>query len=177
MPGQRDRHLGGRRQDVLAVVQHDQQLPAGQRPHGAGHRVDGIPFRDSQRLGDACGNKRGIGEGGQLDQPRAVLEAAGGQRRRPQGEPGLAAPAGAGQRHHPGGAQAVQDRGDLGSAADQRAHLRGQPGVLLDSAFGHDHPPGRASRMTRSAGIYPVRQMLTAAGKMHAPSQWCITLI
>ena len=30
--------------------------------------------------------------------------------------------------------------------------------------------------MTRSAGIYPVRQMLTAAGEMPAPSQWRITL-
>ena len=40
----------------------------------------GISFRDSQRLGDGRGNERGIGEGGQLDQPGAVLEAAGGQR-------------------------------------------------------------------------------------------------
>ena len=150
---------------------------SGQRPHHARHRVRGILFRDAQRLGDGRGNERGIGEGGQLDQPRAVLEAVGGQRSRPQGEPGLAAPARAGQRHHAGGAQAVQDRGELRPASHQRAHLRGQAGVPLDPAFGHDHPPGRASSMTRSAGIYPVRQMLTAAGETHAPSQWRITLI
>jgi len=31
--------------------------------------------------------------------------------------------------------------------------------------------------MTRSAGIYPVRQMLTAAGQTHASSQWRKTLL
>ena len=74
------------------------------------------------------------------------------------------------------GAQAIQDRGELRPSPDQRAHLRGQAGVPLDPAFGHDHPPGRASGMTRSAGIYPVRQMLAAAGETHAPSQGRITL-
>ena len=106
----------------------------------ARHRVDGISFRDSQRLGDGRGNEHGIGEGGQLDQPGAVLEAAGGQRSRPQREPGLTAPARPGQRHHAGGAQAVQDRGELRPASHQRAHLRGETGVLLGRAFGHDHP-------------------------------------
>ena len=140
LPGQHDHHPAGRSQDVLAVVQHDQQLPAGQRPHHARHRVRGVSFRDAQRLGDGRRNERGIGEGGQLDQPGAVLEAAAGQRRRPQRQPGLAAPSRAGQRHHAGRPQAVQDRGELRPASDQRAHLRGQPGVLLDRAFGHDHP-------------------------------------
>ena len=141
LPGQHDRHPGGRSQDVLAVIQHDQQLPVRQRPHDACHRVRGILFRYSQRLGDACGDKRGIGEGGQLDQPDAVLEAVGGQRRRPQRQAGLAAASRAGQRHRAGRAQAVQDRGELRPASDQRAHLRGQAGVLLDPAFRHDYPP------------------------------------
>ena len=171
LPGQHHHHPAGRSQHVLAVIQHDQQLAVRQRPHHAGHRVRGISFRNAERRGNGRGNERGIGEGGQLDQPRAVTEAIGGKRGRPQRQPGLAAPAGAGQRHHPGGAQAVQDRGELRPASHQRAHLGGQAGVLLDPAFRHDHPPGRASGMTRSAGIYPVRQMLTAAGAMHAPSQ------
>ena len=170
LPGQHDHQPGSRSQDVLAVVQHDQQLAGRQRPHDTRHRVGGISFRDPQRLGDGRRNERRIGEGGQLDQPRAVLEAAGGQRRRPQRQPGLTAPSRAGQRHHAGGAQAIQDRGELRPSPHQRAHLRGQPGVPPGRVFGHDHPPGRASSMTRSAGIYPVRQMLTAAGDMHAPS-------
>ena len=177
LPGQHDHQPGSRSQDVLAVVQHDQQLPARQRPHHARHRVGGISFRNSQRLGDGRRNERGIGEGGQLDQPRAVVEAAGGQCRCPQGEPGLAAPTRAGQRHHAGRPQAIQDRSELRPSSHQRAHLRRQPEVPLGRAFGHDHPPGQASSMTRAAGIYPVRQMLTAAGDMHAPSQWRITLI
>jgi hypothetical protein len=78
LPGQHHHHPAGRSQDVLAVVQHNQQLTAGQRPHHARHRVRGILFRDAQRLGDGRGNQRGIGQGGQLDQPRAILEAAGG---------------------------------------------------------------------------------------------------
>ena len=140
LPGQHDHHPAGRCQDVLAVVQHDQQLAAGQRSHHARHRVGGVSFRDAQRRGDRRGNERGIGEGGQLDQPRAILEAAGGQRSRPQPQPGLTAPSRAGQRHHPGRAQAIQDRGELRPSPDQRAHLRGQAGVLLDRAFRHDHP-------------------------------------
>ena len=84
LPGQHDHHPAGRSQDVLAVVEHDQQLAVGQRPHHARHRVRSISFRNPQRLGDARGNKRGIGEGGQLDQPCAVLEAVSGQRSGPQ---------------------------------------------------------------------------------------------
>ena len=75
-------------QDVLAVVEHDQQFPVGQRPHHARHWVHGILFRNSQRLGEGRGNERGIGEGGQLHQPRAVTRSC----RRPASPP--AAPAG-----------------------------------------------------------------------------------
>ena len=141
VPGQHGHHPGGRRQDVLAVVEHDQQLAVRQRPHDARHRVRGVSFRDPQRLGDGGGNERGIGERGQFDQPGAVTEPAGSQRRRPQGEPCLTAPARAGQRYHAGRAQAVQDRGDLRPAAHQRAHLGGQPAVPLELAFGL-HTPG-----------------------------------
>ena len=105
VPGQHDHHPGGRFQDVLAVVEHDQQLSAGQRPDHARHRVRGISFRDSQRLGDGGGNERGIGQGSQLDQPGAVPEAGLGERRHPQCQPGLAAPAWAGQRDHPAAAE------------------------------------------------------------------------
>jgi hypothetical protein len=75
---------------VLAVVQHDQQLTIGQRLNDARHRVRGISFRNSQRLGNGRGNERGIGEGGQFDQPRTVTEPVGRDRRCPQRKPGLA---------------------------------------------------------------------------------------
>ena len=170
-------HLAGRFQHVLAVVEHDQQLTVRQRPYDGRHRVRGISFRHPQRLGDGGGNQRGIGEGGQLDQLCAIAEAAVSQRRGPQGKPCLAAASGAGQRQHAGGTQALEHRGDLRLAPDQQAHLGGQHAVPLHPVFRHDHPPGRASGMTRPAGIYPVRQMMTAAREAHAPSQRRITLL
>jgi hypothetical protein len=112
---------------VLAVVQHDQQLAAGQHPHDGLHRVRGISFRHAQRLRDGRGNQRGIGERGQLDQPGTVLETVGGQRRHPQDQPGLAAPAGTGQRDHPAGEQPLTHGSYLEVAAHQRAQLGRQP--------------------------------------------------
>ena len=133
LPGQHDHHPAGRSQDVLAVVEHDQQLAAGQRPHHGRHRVRGISFRDAQRLGDGRGNQRGIGEGGQLDQPGAVLETGGGQRRHPQRQPGLAAPAGTGQRDHPAAAEPLT----------HSSYLRARPTSELSSAGNPDCRCGR----------------------------------
>ena len=74
-----------------------------------------------------AGNKRGIGQGGQFDQPGAVLEARLSQRRHPQCQPGLAAPAGTGQRDHSGRAEPLTHTSYLGGAAHQRAQLGRQP--------------------------------------------------
>jgi len=116
---------------VLAVVEHDQQLAVGQRPHHARHRVRSISFRNSQRLGDQRRNERGIGQGGQLDQPGAIPEAAVGQRCHPQRQPGLTAPARTGQRDHPAAAEPLTHCGDLEATAHQRAHLGRQPRLPL----------------------------------------------
>ena len=160
---------------MLIVVEHDQQLAVFQRPHDARHRVRRILFRNSQRLGDGRGDEPGIGERGQLDHPRAVLEAVGGQRRCPQGKAGLAAASKAGQRHYAGGLKAVQDGGDPRSSSHQRAHLGRQAGVPLEPAFRphtpgahHSPSPGRAPYMTCTSEKYPVRQMLTATGARHS---------
>ena len=131
---------------MLAVVQHDQHLAAGQRPHHARHWVRGISFRHAQRLGDGRGNERGIGEGGQLDQPSTVLETAGGQRRHPQRQPGLAAPAGTGQRDHPAAAEPLTHGSYLEVTAHQRAQLGRQPRLPLKKTCRPRHPLNRPGR-------------------------------
>ena len=96
-------------------------------PRTRWRRWCGISFRHAQRLSDGHGNQRGIGEGGQLDQPGAVRETVGGQRRRPQRQPGLAAPTGTGQRDHPADAEPLTHGSYLEVAAHQRAQLGRQP--------------------------------------------------
>jgi hypothetical protein len=66
---QRGHQARRRLQDMLAVVQHHQQLTAGQRTRQAGGQGGHIPFRHTQGVRDAGRDQRGIGERGQLDQP------------------------------------------------------------------------------------------------------------
>ena len=106
-------------QDVLAVVQDDQQLTAGQRVQQSGGRGGHIPFGHTQGLRDGGRDQGRIGERGQLDQPGPVAEAGLGERRRPQRQPGLAAPTRAGQRDRSGRAEAFEHGSYLGAAAHQ----------------------------------------------------------
>ena len=158
LPGQHHHYPAGRSQDMLAVVEHDQQLAVGQRPRDARHRVRRILFRNPQCLGDGCGNEPGIGERGQLDHPRTVLEAVAGQRRCPQGQAGLAAASRAGQRHYAGGLKAVQDGGELRSSSHQRAHLGGQAAVPLGLAFRLHTPGAHHSPITRPGTLYDLHE-------------------
>ena len=128
---QRGHQARRRRQDVLAVVQHHQQLTLGQFAHQSGGRGGRIPFGHPQGLRDAGRDQRRVGERGQLDQPGPVAEAGLGERRRPQRQPGLAAPARAGKRDRPGRAEAFEHGSYLGAAAHQRAHLGRQPRLPL----------------------------------------------
>jgi hypothetical protein len=91
---QRDHQAGGRLQDVLAVVEHDQHLAVGEHPYKGRGRARGVSFRNLQRLGHACRDECGVGEGRQFGQPGAVAEPGLGEGRRTQGQAGLAAPAG-----------------------------------------------------------------------------------
>ena len=80
----------GRREDVLAVVDQDEQPASG---HCLGDRVDdaSIALRgDAQGGGDRVGDRVGVAHGGQLDQPRAVRELVGELRADREGESGLA---------------------------------------------------------------------------------------
>ena len=126
------------------------QLAARQRPHHARRRIRRISLRHAQRLSDGSGNERGIGQGGQLDQPGAVLEAGLSQRRRPQGQPGLAAPAGTGQRNHPGRAEPLTHNSYLCGAAHQRAQLGRQPRLPLHKARRLRTPFNRPGRYDAS---------------------------
>ena len=80
---QRGHQARRRLQDVLAVIQHHQQLTAGQRAHQPRGRGRHIPFGHTQGLRDAGRDQRRIGERGKLDQPGAVAEAGLGKRRHP----------------------------------------------------------------------------------------------
>ena len=128
---QRGHQVRRRLQDVLAVVQHHQQLTAGQRADQPGGRGRRIPLGHAQGLRDAGRDQGRIGKRAQFDQPGAVPEAGLGERRHPQRQPGRAAPAGAGQRDQPAAAEPVTHGSYLGAAAHQRAHLGRQPRLLL----------------------------------------------
>jgi len=71
-----------RRQHVLAVIQHHQQLTAGQFAHQAGGRRGRIPFGHPQGLRDAGRDQGRIGERGQLDQPGTIVKTRPHQTRR-----------------------------------------------------------------------------------------------
>jgi len=124
---QRDHQAGRCLQDVLAVIEHHQHRAVGEQPEQACGRARGISFRNLQDLGHSDRDKRGVGEGRQLDQPGTIAEPGLRQRRHPQGEAGLSAPAGTGQRDDPGGVKAVEHSGYLRAASHQGTHLGGQP--------------------------------------------------
>ena len=89
----------GRRQDVLAVVDHDEQAPPG---HRLGDGVDdgGVALRgDAEGVGDGVGHGVGIADGCQLDQPHPVRELVGQVRCDGHGQPRLAHPADTAERH------------------------------------------------------------------------------
>ena len=116
---QRGHQTRRRLQDVLAVVQHHQQLTVGQRAHQPGGRSEHIPFGHTQGLRDAGRDQGRIGKRAQLDQPGAVAKAGLGERRHPQRQPGLAAPTRTGQRDHPGRAEAFEHGSYLRTPARQ----------------------------------------------------------
>ena len=80
---QRGHKARRRLQDVLAVVQHHQQLTAGQLAHQPGGRGRRIPLGHAHGLRDAGRDQGRIGERGQLDQPGSIAKAGLGERRHP----------------------------------------------------------------------------------------------
>ena len=89
------------REDVLAVVHHQQDLPAGQR---LGHGVDErrVALRcDAEDRRDRGRDGRRVADRRQVHQPHAVGELAGHLGADLEREPGLADPADAAQRDEP----------------------------------------------------------------------------
>ncbi len=114
----------GRRQEVLAVVDHDQQPTSGDRVRD-GVDDGGVALRcDPEGVGDRVGYGVGLADRCELDQPHAVREPVidlGGGR---QGQPRLADPADTAQGHQLMGAQQRRDLRQRLVAADER---RGGP--------------------------------------------------
>ena len=141
----------GRREHVLAVVDHDQHATSGQC---LGHRVDDASTAlrgDAQGGGDRVGHRVGVAHGRQLDQPHAVRELLGELRTDRQGEPCLPDAAHPGQGHQRPG-------------ADQRGHL-GQDSRAPDEG-------GRGARQVPAAGLRAHRVSLasTSRGRVAATS-------
>ena len=107
---------GGGVDDVLAVVQDEQQLAAGEEGEQAlqGRTADGCAVqRRAERLGGGQRHMVGVGDRGQPDHPRAVRVLVGelsGDGVRGRGLPGAAGPD---QRHQPGGGEQVAQRVEL----------------------------------------------------------------
>ena len=115
--------LGARVDQVLAVVEHDQDVL---RDQGVEQGLQGRPARlrdDPERSGDGRRHRLRIGDRGQFDQPHpvaAAVEQIGGDL---QTQPRLAAAARAGQRDHARGIHQGADRGQLAGASDERGEL------------------------------------------------------
>ena len=120
------RQVGGRSDDVLAVVEHDQHAPIGHEPGDGVQRRLGGRLPHAQDAGDLGRHRRRVVDGRQLDERHAVevaLDPVGGG---VHGEPRLADPRCAGEGDEPVGVQRLGDRRQLGGAADQRRRLVGQ---------------------------------------------------
>ena len=175
--------LGAAADQVLAVVEHDQQVLRGQ---GIEQGLQGRPARlggDPQRLTDGRGHGVLVGDRGQLHQPDPVtgpVQQLGGHL---QAQPGLAAPPGPGQRDQARGCHQGPDLGQLPVTADERRQLgrqivrqrrmaqRAQRRELAPGgpppAAGKSAPGGPGP----SAGAPPDPEATRPAGERHAPAR------
>jgi hypothetical protein len=114
------RGQGGARVDqVLAVVQHQQHVPAVELCD------QGLPCPVGRRQlhsggsGDRLGDEVRLRQGGEIHERRAVAEALGPAGRHREGEPGLAAAAGSGEGQQSAPPERLLHLGDLALAADE----------------------------------------------------------
>ncbi len=141
--GRQDAHCGCRAQqrldkpgtgvdEVLAVVEHQQNLSVAQVGHERLGRAGPVPSRVGQadRGAEALRQEVGLPQVSQFDDVDAVGEDPARVTGHPQGEPGLAHAADPGQRDQAGARQQPSDPGGLGASADQRgqfgAHAAGR---------------------------------------------------
>jgi hypothetical protein len=117
------------RQYVLEVVDHQQQVRAGQEALGGLFVGLAREHDDRQRLDHRRRHVLGSLQRGERDEMRAAREVRFDRACGLQGEPCLADPAGAGegQQSYPVGADAVRDRAHVVLAADRPVGRRWQP--------------------------------------------------
>ena len=134
---------------MLAVVQHEEQLPVGEeRPQSVLHLASRYARRSQspsglilKRAEDRVGEQRRYAEGSEVHPPdpvdRVGDQLSGGL----QGETGLSDPTRPGERDHTGGPQKRQHLADIAVPADEGGHRRRQ--VAPAPADEPDVPPGR----------------------------------
>jgi hypothetical protein len=121
---QRIGKLGTGGDEVLAVIEHEQQVAA---PERRTDRVNGGPtgtLTDVYGAGDGRAHRGRIGDGRELDQPhtiRIAIEDVGGKLK---GKTRLSAASGSGQRQEPGRFQELCCVGQLVRAPDKGRRLR-----------------------------------------------------
>ena len=167
------RHLAGRVEDVLEVVEDEQVPPVPQRRGEGVHGPPALlhPAHGARHRGQ---DQARVGERGQLDHRDRAGEVAGQRPGHREGEPGLPDPAGAGQREqpHPAGAEEGHGPVVLGLAAQERGRGDGEgPGGrrrdgLLDGA---DRAAGATVRGGATRGG-AVRHRGGAVGSAPVPS-------
>jgi hypothetical protein len=122
-PQERADQDGTRVQQMLAVVQDQQSLPAGQAVRQRGHSPAGRLVKEAERPGDLRGEQAGIPQPRQLRHPGPVPEGAAQLGRRLHSQPCLTDPARAGQRDQPRAGQHGPDTAKLGPPPDEPAQL------------------------------------------------------
>ncbi len=111
---------------MLAVVQHQQQLRGPQPEPQRLDRRQITTLPHPQRLHHLRGHQVGVGDAGQISQPRALREPLQHGRGELGGQPGLPRPAGSGQRNQPRLTEQLAQLGQFLLAADETGQLRRQ---------------------------------------------------
>jgi hypothetical protein len=176
---QRVRDLRARRDEVLAVVEHEQHAP---RADGAGRPGEGrlaVALGHGQRGRHLMGEERRVAQGGQVGPGDALGRAArraGRASGRLARQPRLAAAAGAGERHEPRRAQQARELVDLPAASDEGGEVgrqRAEDG-RGGRRIGAGHP--EVSRLGRGGGRRPGRAHDRARRRSHQPSAPAVPL-
>ncbi len=134
-----------RRDDLLEIVEEQQQALLAQRPREPIEERNVAALPDPEGLGDRGGDQGRVADRGEADEPHPIGEGRGDLGGHGLRQPGLAHPAGPGQRQQPH-IVAAQEAGDgrhLALPADQRRQRSGQRGDGLL------HPPGQRDQPRR----------------------------
>jgi hypothetical protein len=149
------RQFSARIDDVLAVVQHEQDIAIGQVPAQRVRRRRAAATTDRQRSRYLGGGIR-IRRSGQIDEPHTIGAATDLPARELNPEPGFARTAGTGNRHQAATPQCLADRIELARPPDQRRERDWQV-VRLSHAAMITHrraqSPIRVCADERTAGV------------------------